>query len=106
MLLKLIQRWEKLYLGIKFVKRYFKSLGNFNLKVGTSRSILLDEIFFWFSFHDNIALLIKAFLPYFLVFALLTFKNPFEEDDGCLVPMRVWGKGKPMIEKLMEDQNL
>ena len=35
---------------IKFVKRYCKSLGNvskdFNLKVGTSYSILLDEKYF------------------------------------------------------------
>ena len=51
------------------------------MKCGTSRKILLDEKYFWISFHDDIALLFKAFLPYFFVFATLTFKNPFEEQN-------------------------
>ena len=49
--------------------------------MGTSRGILLDEKCFWISFHDDIALLIKASLPYFLVFTLLTFENSFKEQD-------------------------
>ena len=49
--------------------------------MGISGSILLDEKYFWISFHDDIALLIKASLPYFLVFVLLTFKNPLKEQD-------------------------
>ena len=67
-----------------FVKRYYKSLGNvkdFNLKVGTSHSILLDEKYFCILFHDDIALLIKASLSCLLVFARLTFKNAFKEQD-------------------------
>ena len=51
------------------------------MKVGTSHSTLLNEKYFWILFHDDIALLIKASLPYFLAFAILTFKNPFEEQD-------------------------
>ena len=49
--------------------------------MGTSGSTFLDEKYFWMSFHDDIALLTKASLPYFLVFTLLTFKNPFKEQD-------------------------
>ena len=51
------------------------------MKVGTSHSTLLNEKYFWILFHDDIALLIKASLTYFLAFAILTFKNPFEEQD-------------------------
>ena len=47
----------------------------------TSRSILLDEKYFWISSHDDIELLVKTSLPYFLVFTLLTFTNPFKEQD-------------------------
>ena len=36
---------------------------------------------FWISFHDDIALLIRASLPNFLLFAILTYKNPFKEHD-------------------------
>ena len=54
--------------------------------MGTSHNILLDEKYFWIPFHDdNIALLIKASLqasvPYIVVFEILTFKNPSEEQD-------------------------
>ena len=49
--------------------------------MGISGSIVLDEKYFWISFHDDIALLIKAFLPYFLVFTLLTFNNPLKKQD-------------------------
>ena len=49
--------------------------------MGTSLSILLDENFFWISFHDDRALLIKASLPYLMVFTLLTFNNPLTEQD-------------------------
>ena len=36
---------------------------------------MLDEKYFWISFHDDTALLIKASLPYLFVFAISTFKN-------------------------------
>ena len=49
--------------------------------MGTSLSILLDENIFWISFHDDRALLIKASLPYLMVFTLLTFNNPLTEQD-------------------------
>ena len=49
--------------------------------MGTSLSILLDENIFWISFHDDRALLIKAYLPYLMVFTLLTFNNPLKEQD-------------------------
>ena len=49
--------------------------------MGTSRTTLLDKKYFWKSFHDDIALLTKASLPYILVFTLLAFKNLFKEQD-------------------------
>ena len=73
-----------MYVDGTFVKRYCKSLGNvkdFNLKVGPSHSILLDEKYFCILFHNDIALLIKASLSCLLVFARLTFKNAFKEQD-------------------------
>ena len=54
---------------------------DFNLKNETSCSIQLDVKYFWISLHGDIALLIRAFLSYFLVFAILTFKNHFEKQD-------------------------
>ena len=75
-----------MHVDITFVKSYCKFLGHvtlvktFNLKVGISQSILLDEKYFGISFHDDIVLLIKASLSYFLVFTLLTFKNPLKEQ--------------------------
>ena len=69
-----------MHVDITFTKRCFFSK-DFSLKVGTSRSILLDEKYFWISFHDDIALLIKASLPYLLIFTLRTFENPFKEQD-------------------------
>ena len=60
--------------------KYFAS-NDLNLKLETSSSILLDEKYFWISFHDDMTLLIKAFLPYFLVLLILNFKNFFKQQD-------------------------
>ena len=72
-----------MHVDITFVKSYCKSLGNvlFLKIVGASHSILLDEKYFWISLHDDLALLIKAFVPYILEFAILSFENPFKEQD-------------------------
>ena len=44
-------------------------------------SILLDEKYFWISFHDVMALLIKAFSTIFFGICNIKFKNSYEEQD-------------------------
>ena len=63
---------------MKVSRKCFAS-NDFDLKDGTTHSILSNEKCFWISLHDDIALLIRASLPYFLVFAI-SFTNPFEEQ--------------------------
>ena len=60
------------------VSRKCFASNDFNLK--DEHHILLDEKYFGISFHNDTALLVRASLPYFLVFAILTFKNPLEEQ--------------------------
>ena len=83
---------------MQFSRKCFSSK-DVNLKLGTLRGILLDEKCFWTSIHDDIALLIQVSLLYFLVFALLTFKNPFKEQDVSYL----WESKKKVNQLLKTD---